>query len=169
MHGLRSMVLACAGVIGVAQAASAELGTRHVLPLRLASEATLAAVHACEKNGFAVTATVVDANGQVRSVAKADLAGPHTVDSSRLKAYTAVSLGPTFGVATTGEVSAKAMATPTGAALAAVPGFMLFAGGMLIKSGDEVLGAIGVGGAGNGDKDQICAATALAQISDRLR
>ncbi len=170
---IRPMALCCAfaaaAAATVAPAWAADFHSRPILPLALASEATMTAVATCENNGYAVTATIVDANGQVRSVAKADLAGPHTVDSSRQKAYTAVSLGPTFDVATTGEVAAKAQASPTGPALAAVPGFLLFAGGIVIKSGDIILGGIGVGGAGNGDKDQICAKAALDRIADRLK
>jgi uncharacterized protein GlcG (DUF336 family) len=166
---IRPMALCCALAAAAAPAWASDFNSRPILPLALASEATMTAVATCEKNGYAVTATIVDANGQVRSVAKADLAGPHTVDSSRQKAYTAVSLGPTFDVATTGEVAAKAQASPTGPALAAVPGFLLFAGGIVIKSGDIILGGIGVGGAGNGDKDQICARAALDRIADRLK
>jgi len=166
---LKSVVFCLATLALTSQALATDYHTRKILPLALANEATLAAVAACAKNGFQVTATVVDANGQVRSVLKADLAGPHTIDSSRLTAYTAVSLGPTFQVDTTGEIAAKAMAMPSGVALAAIPGFLIFAGGMLIKSGNEVLGGIGVGGAGNGDKDQICVKAALDQIADRLK
>lgn len=162
------MILVGASLVGLTPLQAAEMKSRRILPLALASEATLAAVATCEQNGYSVTATVVDVNGMVRSVSKNDLAGPHTVDSSRLKAYTAVSLGPTFGVETTGEVAAKALASPTGSALAAVPGFMLFSGGEVIRSHGEIVGALGVGGAGNGDKDQICVAAALKKIADRL-
>lgn len=70
-----------------------EFKSRRIIPLELANEATMTAVAVCAKNGFTVTATLVDANGVVRSVSKADIAGPHTNDSSRLKALTAVSLG----------------------------------------------------------------------------
>jgi uncharacterized protein GlcG (DUF336 family) len=143
--------------------------SRRIIPLELANEAAMAAIAACAKNGFDVTATLVDANGIVRSVSKAEMAGPHTNDSSRLKAFTAVSLGPTFRVDTTGEIAAKAQSSPSGAALSVVPGFMIFAGGALIRSRGEVLGALGVGGAGNGDKDQICVQAAIDQIADRLK
>ena len=39
----------------------------------------------------------------------------------------------------------------------------------LIKSGDDVVGAIGVGGAPGGDKDEVCAQAAVAKIADRLK
>jgi uncharacterized protein GlcG (DUF336 family) len=45
----------------------------------------------------------------------------------------------------------------------------LVAGGVVIKSSDEVIGAVGVGGAPGGDKDEVCAQAAVAKITDRLR
>jgi uncharacterized protein GlcG (DUF336 family) len=148
---------------------AAELPTRSYLPLSLANQAVMTAVAVCKKNGFSVTATVVDANGLVRAVARDDLAGAHTIDSSRLKAFTAQALGPTFNVPNTGEIAAKAQATPSGQALSVIPGFLLFAGGVLIKVHDQVVGGIGVGGAGNGDKDQVCAQAAVDHLYESLR
>jgi uncharacterized protein GlcG (DUF336 family) len=40
---------------------------------------------------------------------------------------------------------------------------------VVIKSGDEVLGAIGAAGAPGGDLDDACAKAGLAKISDRLK
>ncbi len=105
---IRPLALCCAlAAVVVAPAWASDFNSRPILQLALASEATMTAVAAREKNGYAVTASIVDANGQVRSVTKADLAGPRTVDRSRQKAYTAVSLGPTVDVATTGKVAVK--------------------------------------------------------------
>jgi uncharacterized protein GlcG (DUF336 family) len=153
---------------GIQSAPASELPSRPYLSLRIANEAVMKAVAVCEQNGYGVTATIIDPSGLTKSVAKADLAGPHTTDSSRLKAYTALSLGPTFHVLTTGEVAAKAFSTPTGASLANVPGFLLFAGGILIQHSGQPIGAIGVGGAGNGEKDQVCAQAAVDLIAERL-
>jgi uncharacterized protein GlcG (DUF336 family) len=47
---------------------------------------------------------------------------------------------------------------------------MLFrAGGIVIKQGEEVIGAIGVGGAPGGDKDEACARTGIDKIKERIR
>jgi uncharacterized protein GlcG (DUF336 family) len=48
-------------------------------------------------------------------------------------------------------------------------GVFLVAGGVVIKSGDEVIGAIGVGGAPGGDKDEVCSQAAVAKIANRLQ
>jgi uncharacterized protein GlcG (DUF336 family) len=54
-------------------------------------------------------------------------------------------------------------------AFAKVPHLLLNTGGVAIKIGDEVIGAIGVSGAPGGDNDAICAKTALEKIKDRMR
>ncbi|MNG35333.1 hypothetical protein D3C84_1220410 [compost metagenome] len=46
-----------------------------------------------------------------------------------------------------------------------IPGFLLLAGGMPIKTGDEVIGGIGIGGAPGGHLDQKCAEAALSSVT----
>ncbi|WMT78918.1 heme-binding protein [Bradyrhizobium sp. Ash2021] len=127
------------------------------------------AVTVCEKSGYRVTATVVDASGLVKAVAKGDLAPPHTLDSSHGKSYGAVSLGPNFGESTTSAVVGRVSSGPAFGPLQHLPGVFLVPGGVVIKSGEDVVGAIGVGGAPGGDKDEVCAQAAVAKIADRLR
>jgi uncharacterized protein GlcG (DUF336 family) len=42
------------------------------------------------------------------------------------------------------------------------------AGGVAIKAGDEIVAALGVGGAPGGDKDEACARAGVAKIQDRV-
>jgi uncharacterized protein GlcG (DUF336 family) len=150
--------------------ASAEsLPTRKQLPLSLAMEAAMEAVIVCEKSGYRVTATVMDASGIIKAIAKGDLAPPHTLDSSRGKSYAAVSLGPNFSEPTTSAIVARVANGTAFGPLQHLPGVFLVPGGVLIKSGDDVVGAIGVGGAPGGDKDEVCAQAAVAKIADRLK
>ena len=47
---------------------------------------------------------------------------------------------------------------------------MLFrAGGVVIKVGNEVIGAIGVGGSPAASDDEVCARSGIAKIAERLR
>ena len=66
--------------------------TERTISLALASEAALAAVADCTAKGYFVTAAVVDRAGHIKAMARGDNAGPHSVDSSRRKAYTTASL-----------------------------------------------------------------------------
>jgi len=142
---------------------------RKQLSLSIAMDAAMEAVAVCEKSGYRVTATVVDASGLIKAVAKGDLAPPHTLDSSRGKSYAAVSLGPNFSESTTSAIVARVSNGAAFGPLQHLPGVFLVPGGVVIKSGDEVIGAIGVGGAPGGDKDEVCAQAAVAKIADRLK
>jgi uncharacterized protein GlcG (DUF336 family) len=50
-----------------------------------------------------------------------------------------------------------------------VPGILLLPGAVLIKSGDEVIGSIGVGGAPSGLVDESCAKAGLEKIASSLK
>ena len=91
---------------------------------------------------------------------RADGAGPHTVDSSRKKAYTASSLRrPTTELA---ELINK---MPALQALGKVNDQMLMLGGGLpIEIGGEIVGGIGVGGAPGAHLDDACAKAGLDAI-----
>jgi uncharacterized protein GlcG (DUF336 family) len=58
---------------------------------------------------------------------------------------------------------------PAAATLVHIPGFLLVGGGVPIKVGNEVIGAVGVGGAPGGHLDEQCAMTALEKIKDQLK
>ncbi len=66
----------------------------HRLAAALANEAVGEAVAVCAKNGYAVTAIVVDLDGVRQAVLRGDGAAVHTLDSAYVKAYTAASLAP---------------------------------------------------------------------------
>ena len=131
-----------------------------VLPLSLAGKAIQASLEACKKDGYKVSASVVDRAGVLRAMARADGAGPHTVDSSRRKAYTAASLRrPTTELA---ELINK---MPTLQALREMNDQVLMLGGGLpIEISGEIVGGIGVGGAPGAHLDDACAQTGLDAI-----
>ncbi|MFA5119625.1 heme-binding protein [Zavarzinia sp.] len=138
------------------------------LPLALAIEAAQAAIKACEASGYNVSVSVVDQSGVVKLQAKGDHSTIHTKDSSFRKAYTVVTLGPIFKFDTSGAFAALVARSPNGPALTSLPDVLALAGGVAVKSGDEIIAAIGVGGAPGGDKDEACAAAGLAAIRDRI-
>ena len=140
--------------------ATDELPREAVLPLSLATKAANSAVEKCTHDGYRVSAAVVDRAGVLRTLLRGDGAGPHTVDSSSKKAYTAASLRrPTSELA---ELVAK---TPPLQALRDMNDRVLILGGGLpIEIGGEVVGAIGVGGAPGAHLDDACAQAGLDSI-----
>src|SRR5262245_42804025 len=88
---MKPLQLLALGSLAVCLSSQAEVPSEKNMSLSLASEIASATVQACAAKGYNVTATVVDRAGSVRAVLRADKAGPHTLDSSRRKAYTSAS------------------------------------------------------------------------------
>lgn len=122
------------------------------------------AVAACSADGYIVSASVVDNAGVLLGFVRADGAGPHTVQASQAKAFTsASSRNPTSGIA-------KAIqSNPDAAGMAQIPGYLVLAGGVPIKLGNDTIGAIGVAGAPGGHLDEACAQKALAVVQNELQ
>jgi uncharacterized protein GlcG (DUF336 family) len=138
--------------------------TEKNMSLDLASQIAAASVAACQTAGYAVTATVVDRAGSVRAVHRADNAGPHTLAASERKAYTSASAKNT-----TLAIMENAQKNPAAANLAQIPGFLLLGGGVPVKAGNDVIGAVGVGGAPGGHLDEQCALAALDKVKGQLQ
>jgi uncharacterized protein GlcG (DUF336 family) len=137
-------------------------------------EAVAAAVAACTEQGYGVTATVIDADAERIATLRGDTAGVHTFEASRGKAYTAVAFAPMLKLDSNSALAARLaqfQATqPPGTLAFQPPEHMIFrAGGLTIKLGEEVIGAIGVGGAPTADADEACARAGLDKIRDRVR
>ncbi len=49
-----------------------------------------------------------------------------------------------------------------------IDGLIVMQGGLPIRAGGSLIGAVGVSGAPGGDKDEACAAVAIKAIADRL-
>lgn len=167
---LRSVcALALIGACGLVQAQSAASAAPALLSERnvsaaLANQIAAATVAACSANGYAVTATVVDRAGNVRAQLRADNAGPHTLEASRLKAYTSASARNT-----TLAMMEASQKNPAAANLKDIPGYLLLGGGVPLRAGNEVVGAVGVGGAPGGHLDEQCAMAAIEQSKAALQ
>jgi len=140
----------------------ADVLTTHRLSAALANEAVAAAVASCAKQGYAETAALVDSDGVRQADLRGDGAGIHTLDSANDKAYTSL----TFK-ADTGALVARAQTI--GPLTSKLPHLLLFQGGVVIKIGDEVVGAIGASGAPGGQLDEACARAGIDAIRDRLK
>ena len=161
-----ALAIALLGATALAQAQSAAplVRSERVLSLELANQIATATVAACSANGHAVTAVVVDRAGNLRALQRADNAGPHTIEASRLKAYTSASARNT-----TLAMMEAAQKNPAAANLKDIPGFLLLGGGVPVRAGNEVIGAVGVGGAPGGHLDEQCAMAALEQVKAALQ
>jgi uncharacterized protein GlcG (DUF336 family) len=134
----------------------------HRIPAALAAEAVSEAVASCARQGYRETAVLLDADGATIAVLRGDGAGIHTLDSAHDKAYTSASFkNDTLAMAN--------LAKGDVGALQKLPHVLFFGGGVVIKMGDEVVGAIGASGAPGAQLDDNCARAGLEKIRDRLK
>jgi len=157
----KSAIVVVGVVLGGATVSAQTLQT-HRIPAALAMEAVGEAVSVCAKRGYRETAVLVDADGATVAVLRGDGAGIHTLDSAHDKAYTSVSFK-------NDTIPLAELAKNEIAGLAKLPHVLFFGGGVVIKLGDEVIGAIGASGAPGAMLDDNCARAGLEKIRDRLK
>ena len=161
----RFTTLSAAVLLAAVSTAHAQaVRTERNISLDLANQIAAATVAACQANGYAVSATVVDRAGIVRAVQRADNAGPHTLAASERKAYTAASARNT-----TSAMMETAQKNPAAANLVHIPGYLLLGGGVPVRAGNDVIGAVGVGGAPGGHLDEQCAVAAIDKVKELLK
>ncbi|KAJ5102679.1 hypothetical protein N7532_003208 [Penicillium argentinense] len=156
-------IIASCMAAAISTAGASNLLQEQNIPLNLAVEIAQNAIQACTDEQYSVSAAVVDREGVLRTLLRADNAAIHTPDAARRKAYTAASMR------TVTSTIVKNVQNPGAAQLVAIDDFLVLAGGVPIKVGNETIGAIGVGGAPSGDIDESCATTALKEVGDKLQ
>jgi uncharacterized protein GlcG (DUF336 family) len=120
------------------------------------------AVEKCRADGYRISLTILDNSGAVKLSIRGDNTGPHTLEHSRRKSYTALTFKRPS--AETAKAWATAATPPP-----AIEGTVAAAGGIPIRAGNDVIGAIGVSGAPGGEKDEACALAGIARIADQLK
>ena len=143
--------------------AHAELLVHKDLSLAMAVTMATTAIETCKTNGYKVSATVVGRTGEVLVQLRGDGTGPHTMENSFRKAYTA----RTFRVPS-GEIGERVKKNPQ-LPLLLLSNTTSAQGALPIKVGDDVIGALGVSGAPGGDKDEACAKAGIDKVSADLK
>ena len=140
------------------------LVTQRALSLEMSQTIAQGAVDRCRSDGFHVSVTVIDGSGLLKVFMRDEGTGPHTIDLSRRKAYTALTFASRWK--TSGE-AAKAWGSTLGSPMPNIEGTTGVAGGVPIKVGSETIGAVGVSGAVGGDKDEACAMAGISRVADK--
>jgi uncharacterized protein GlcG (DUF336 family) len=157
------VIIAGIALGGAAGPANAQLVTHKDLSVTTAVTIAQTALQTCKGQGYNVSAHVLGRSGEVLVAMRGDDTGPHTLENSMKKAWTAraqrapsvnfanaVKMNPTIGaIHLTNMVPAQ--------------------GGLPIMVGDDVIGAVGVSGAPGGDKDEACAKAGLDKVAGDLR
>jgi uncharacterized protein GlcG (DUF336 family) len=149
------------------QAAAQGLVTQKALSSEMAQAVVQGTVERCRADGFSVSVSVIDVSGLLKAFVRDDgNNGPHTIDLSRRKAYTALTFASRWA---TSLEAAKAWGHALGSPMPNVEGTTGLGGGVPIKVGEVTIGAVGVSGAVGGDKDEICAKAGIAKIAHLLK
>src|SRR5580700_7112888 len=151
-----------AGVITLSVAAFAEDGlpTQKMLTIDVAQAIAQDAMTQCRTNGYKVTVTVVDSANILKAFLRDDGASMATVEVGRMKANSVMAFGRPSG-----PPPNLAPGAPVPAPV--LPGTINAMGGVPIKVGDQLVGAVSVSGAPGGEKDAACANAALAKVADK--
>ena len=112
---------------------------------RRARDASLAALARAKELGLAITVVVVDGSGALVTALRMDGAPWFTPDIARAKARTAVAFGMDSEDVEEWRVSRPHLVEQVSAQLPFLPATM--PGGLVIRSGDQMVAGIGVSGA----------------------
>jgi uncharacterized protein GlcG (DUF336 family) len=145
-------------------AAAQEVVTEKALSLDLAHAIAEGALEKCRADGYHVSVTVLDRDGLVKAALRDDGSGPHTIVTSRRKAFTSVTFRQPSA-----DWAKRVLTDPALAGLKDTEGTIALGGGVPIKAGNEVIGAIGVSGAPGGEKDEACANAGVQKVADKLK
>lgn len=155
MHRFTAIILAALAATPVA----AQVRPHPDLTLEAGRRLTGAAIDACRSQGRAIVVAVLDNGGNLVALQRADGVGPHNIEASRRKAYTALSTQ-----SATLDLARQAQANPDARNLASLPELLLLGGGVPLLADGLVVGAIGVAGGGGATNDHACALAAIAAV-----
>lgn len=145
-----------------AASAFAQLPTQKVLTIDVAQTIAQEAMAQCRSNGYKVTVRVVDGSNILKAFLRDDGAPMATVEVARMKANSVMAFGRPSGPPANLPVGAP-VPPPV------LPGTINAMGGVPIKVGNQLIGAVAVSGAPGGDKDAACANAALEKVADKLK
>jgi uncharacterized protein GlcG (DUF336 family) len=142
---------------------AAQLPTQKMLTVEVAQTIAHEALMACRAGGHRVTVTVVDQANMLKAFLRDDGAMFATIEVGRQKTNSVMAFnGRPSGPPA--NLTPGAPVPPPG-----LPGTSNAKGGLPIKAGDQLVGAVSVSGGGGGDGDVACANAGLAKVADKLK
>ena len=165
---MKKLMLGLSIALGLATPALAQddsgLVTFQVLKPALALQMATAAMQSCRDAGYQVGVTVVDRFGIPQAFVRDQLAGLHVYDTSRRKAWTAVSFRTS-----TSDLAASTAAGQTSSGIRLLDQALPLGGGLVVyEGGGSIVAGIGVSGAPGPDLDEACATAGIDAIEDQI-
>jgi len=159
-----AVLVAAIGGSAAAQDDDSPFVTFQVLKPEFALRMAQAAMSSCLDGGYQVGVTVVDRFGNPQVFLRGRYTGAHVYETSRRKAWTAVS----FRTSTTDLDLATRAGMPS-AGIRHLSEVLPLGGGLMVFSGDgDLVAGIGVSGAPNQAADDECAQFGIDAIEDEI-
>ena len=156
-------IIAGAVLVAAAGSADAQLVNTKDLSVDMAVTIAQTAVQTCKAQGYNVSAHVLGRAGEVLVAMRGDDTGPHTLENSMKKAWTArAQRAPSVNFA-------KAVQQNPTAGAIHLTNMVPAQGGLPIMVGMDIVGAVGVSGAPGGDKDEACAKAGIDKVAAMLK
>jgi uncharacterized protein GlcG (DUF336 family) len=122
-----------------------------------------AALQSCRDQGYQVTIAVVDRMGVTQVVLRDRYAGPHTPDTARRKAWTAVSFR-----SDTLALAADTSPDSPQAGARFIDDALMIGGGIPVMVSGSIVAGVGVSGGPNGQADHACAEAGINALTEQL-
>jgi uncharacterized protein GlcG (DUF336 family) len=150
-------------LVGLSSPAGAQgVLTQKNISLGLAQTIAQAALEQCQSMGFKVAVAVLDRGGQAIVMLRGDGAGLHTPEGAERKAYTARTYS-----SPSANFAKRVTAEPNYAPAIQYHRVLALSGGLPIKVGNEVIGAVGV--SGSPGKDEVCSQAGIDKVAAQLK
>lgn len=134
-----------------------------VLSPSVALELARATLEACRAKGFQATVAVVDRFGILQVLLRDRFAGPHTPETARRKAWSAISFRTD-----TLEMSKLIRSGRLDPGVRHVRGALPTGGGVRVEAAGSLVAGVGVSGAPGGAADDECARAGIEAIADKI-
>jgi uncharacterized protein GlcG (DUF336 family) len=145
-----------------ASAGAQGIVTQKNISLALAQIIANAAIDQCRSMGYKISVTVVDREGLPLVMLRDDGAGLSTPEGSDRKAYTARAFSQPSA-----DFVKRLQDRPDTVGSRHYSRILALAGGLPIKVGDEIVGAVGV--SGTPGKDDDCSQAGINKVADQLK
>lgn len=153
---------AVAGAAVLSSSAQAQLANEKNLTLAMAQAIANGAMEKCVSMGYKVSVAVIDRDGLPIVALRGDGSGLHTPEGADRKAFTA----RTFRAPSAAFLK-RMMDDPAAHASEEYTRVLALPGGLPIKVGDDVVGAVGV--SGSPGKDDVCGQAGIDKVADQLK
>ncbi|HTV26998.1 MAG TPA: heme-binding protein [Xanthobacteraceae bacterium] len=163
MSSIAKILVTLAAAAFVSSPAGAQgVLTQKNVSLAMAQTIANAAIAQCRTMGFKISVSVVDRDGLPIIMMHDDGAGLSTNEGSDRKAYTAASFKQPSA-----DFVKRLQDRPDTVGSRHYTRVLALAGGLPIKAGDEVIGAVGV--SGTPGKDDVCSQAGIDKVADQLK